>query len=312
MDALFAKLRIKDLQLLQEIAATRSLTSIASARGLSQPGLSRTLRDIEAALGAQVFSRDRMARLEPTPLGRLVLSRIELLLSEADGLKEELLAFEEGRSTHLRLGVIPFVSNALMHAILSELTSDRHAMSISTYEASTDQLVQALRRQELDAVLGRIVVDATTPELHQEKLFTQTASIVVNASGPLARRKALKMDALHEHEWVLPPQPSPTRLAFVEWLVNHGATPPSARIETTSARLVHTAISTGVAACGLLPLDIALELQKWGGIKAIEFPPSFKMPTVGLISLSKRRGLPAARILRDVVRQALSRTVAYR
>jgi DNA-binding transcriptional LysR family regulator len=312
MNILFSKLRIKDLELLREIAAVRSLTAIADARGLTQPALSRALRDIEAALGTQVFSRDRTSRLEPTPLGSLILSRVELLLAEADGLQGELLAFEEGRGTHLRLGVIPFVSNGLMQEILKELTAGQYAMSISTYEASTDQLVSALRRQELDAVLGRISVDAGANELHQEKLFTQSASVLANAKSPLAREKALKLDTLHQHEWVLPPQASPTRLAFAELFVSRGATPPSARVETTSARLIHTVISGNVAALGLLPLDIATELEKWGGVKAVGLPAPFKMPPVGLITLAKRRRLPAARILRDVVRGVLARSVTYR
>ncbi|WP_256987882.1 LysR family transcriptional regulator [Bordetella genomosp. 9] len=308
----FAKLRVRDLELLREIATVRSLTAIAESRGLTQPALSRALHDIEAALGTQVFSRDRAARLEPTPLGSLILSRVELMLAEADGLRGELLAFEEGRGTHLRLGVIPFVSNQLMREILKELTTGPYAMSISTYEASTDQLVSALRRQELDAVLGRITVDGATSELHQEKLFTQSASVLVNARSDLAGRKALKLEDLHRHEWVLPPQASPTRLAFAQLFVARGATPPSARIETTSARLIHTAISGDIAVLGLLPLDIAMELETWGGVKAVDLPAPFKMPPVGLITLAKRQRLPAGRILRDVVRGVLARSVAYR
>lgn len=274
--------------------------------------MSRALRDIETALGAQVFSRDPMARLEPTPLGHLILGRVELLLSEAEGLKRELSAFEEGRGTHLRLGIIPFVSSALMDAVLAKLTTGQHAMSISTYEASTDQLVLALRRQELDAVLGRISADTAADELHQEKLFTQSASILVAAEGPLATRKTLNIASLQQHAWVLPPSGSPTRLAFAEMFLKRGAKPPAARVETTSARLIHSAIRSGVAECGLLPLDIGIELEAWGGVKAVEFPASFKMPAVGLITLAKRDRLPAVSTLRDVVRTVLAGAVTYR
>ena len=49
-----------------------------------------------------------------------------------------------------------------------------------------------------------------------------------------------------------------------------------------------------------------------GGVKAIGLPAPFKMPPVGLITLAKRRRLPAARILRDVVRGVLARSVTSR
>src|SRR5690606_26361393 len=139
---------------------------------------------------------DRTVGLVPTPLGRLILSRVDLLLAEAEGLQEQVLAFEEGRGAHLRLGIIPFVSNRLMLAIVRGLAAEPHAMSISTYEESTDQLLTALRRQELDAVLGRISVEAADDELHQERLFTQSASVVVHADGPFGHGEPLNLRTL--------------------------------------------------------------------------------------------------------------------
>ncbi|MBV7484883.1 LysR family transcriptional regulator [Bordetella sp. BOR01] len=309
-NALFTKLRFKDLLLLREIAAMRSLTAIGESRGLSQPALSRALRDTEAALGVQVFSREKGARLEPTPIGRQVLARVDLLLADAGALQSELRAFQEGSGSHLRIGVIPFVSNTLLETLLRQLAGEPLRMSVSTYEASTDQLVAALRRQELDIVLGRISVDALSNELSQEKLFTQTASMLVSEALYKQRAK-LDLEALHRFSWVLPPANSPTRLAFVEAFVGRDAVAPTARIEATSARVVHSAISSGIAGLGLLPLDIGRELETWGKVRCLAFPAPFRMPTVGLIMLSKNRARAANSIVRDVVHQAIAQVSAY-
>ncbi|AOB41075.1 LysR family transcriptional regulator [Bordetella parapertussis] len=306
----FARLRFRDLQLLREIAAARSLTAVAERRGLTQPALSRTLRDIEAELGAQVFSRERGARLAPTAVGRHILARVDLLMADAGALHSELRAFEEGRGAHLRLGVIPFVSNALMQEVLKTLTGEPLRMSVSTFEGATDQLVLALRRQELDIVIGRLSADAGADTLAQEGLFSQTASIVMS-EALYERRASLTLASLHGHPWVLPPASSPTRMAFVEAFVSRNAVAPVARIETTSARLVHSAISSNMASLGLLPLDIGQELERWGGVRCKAFPVPFRMPTVGLIVLAERRARAMNRVVRDVLHRCIARVAAY-
>src|SRR5690554_992265 len=95
-----ARLRLKDLELLLAIAQTRSLTKLAQARGVSQPALSRALRDIEASLGIEVFDRSKSTPLEPTPVGALVLERARILLADALALQREVQIFREGSGGH--------------------------------------------------------------------------------------------------------------------------------------------------------------------------------------------------------------------
>src|SRR5690606_18856264 len=152
------RLRLKDLQLLRAIASVRSLTVLAQSMGVSQPALSRSLREIEEQLGIVVFSRDKTARLAPTPIGELVLERIQSLISDAASLQEEIDTFKQGSGGHLRLGIIPYIPRELVLSIVRQLTGVEYGMTVSTYEASTEQLVKALTQREIDAVLGRITV----------------------------------------------------------------------------------------------------------------------------------------------------------
>lgn len=301
---LFSKLRFRDLHLLKEISLTRSLTTLADKYGISQPALSRSLRDIEIALGVQVFSRDRGSALDLTPVGRHILERVDFLIADANALHTQLRAYKEGNGSQVRLGVIPYISNSLLLAIVRKLTNDPLCMSVSTYEGSTDQLISALRRRELDAVLGRISVDGSHNELIQEKLFSQTASIVV--SEAMDNKKKPSLGALHNYPWVLPPANSPTRLAFVSAFVSQNANVPTACIETTSARLVHSAITEKMASFGFVPMGVGREIEAWGGVRCWDFPAPFQMPTVGLIMLSKSKSLTVNKVVRDVVHDAIA------
>ncbi|WP_246766640.1 LysR substrate-binding domain-containing protein [Bordetella pertussis] len=96
-----------------------------------------------------------------------------------------------------------------MQEVLKTLTGEPLRMSVSTFEGATDQLVLALRRQELDIVIGRLSADAGADTLAQEGLFSQTASIVMS-EALYERRASLTLASLHGHPWVLPPASSPT------------------------------------------------------------------------------------------------------
>lgn len=297
------KLRLRDLQLLQQIAELRSLTAIADLRGITQPALSRALKDIETALGAQVFERAKSAMLVPTPIGRQVLARAALLLADADALQSELHSFENGRGAHLRLGTIPYVTTNLLEGVLATLTQEPWQMSVSVTEGTTDQLIALLRRQALDVVIGRLSADVSN-DLFRERLFTQQAGIVSSIRLGAA---PLTLSRLLDHEWILPPLRSPTRQAFTELFVAHDLATPVARVETTSLNVIQAALRNDDRRLALLPADIGRELQQQGLLAYRDFPIPFPMPAVGMISLPITRSLPSVRAFRDALYRVLPR-----
>lgn len=68
-------------------------------------------------------------------------------------------AYRAGTGSRLRLGIIPFVSGPLIESLIAELTGERHRMSITVTEASTTALLEELRLENLDAVIGRCSTD---------------------------------------------------------------------------------------------------------------------------------------------------------
>jgi len=306
LPANFSRLRFKDLQLLLAIAEARSLTKVAQAMGISQPALSRALRDIEKSLGVAVFARSKTAPLAPTPVGVPVLERAQILLADAAALHTEVQTFREGSGGHIRLGVIPYIPSRLALSIVRRLTDLERGMTVSTHEASTDELVYALKQQHLDAVLGRITVGPDVSYLHQEELFSQSACIVVHRNSDVLSAGGISLERLASRPWVLPPLNSPTRIALAKIFIGRGLSPPAALLETTSARLIYSLTQVDVNVISLVPLNIGRELEALGGVRYLEFPVPFRMPSVGLIMLANQRHVVALKHLRSIVRAALA------
>jgi len=297
-------LRLKDLQFVQRIAELRSLSSAASELGLTQPAASRWLRDLEQLFRGHLFSRDRMVGMTPTPLGEIVVRRGRALLADVDLLSSEIDANRAGRGGHLNLGVIPYVSAQLLEQLVSKLV-DESAMTVKVVEGATEQLLEALRMQRLDAVVGRNPFGSVAEGLKQEVLFTQKACLVMHRNSTLGTDPP-KLSTLLSLRWIVPPTDSPTWQAIVAALAAANAVPPPYVIETASTRLVHALVSGHPDMAAVLPLDIGMDLQHLGRVRVVPIPAAFKMPPVGLIAHSRHWDFSTISTLRRALRDLVA------
>ena len=76
-------LNTQQLLYLVEIERTRSISQAASNLYMGQPNLSRVLRDMEAAVGFQIFERTRKG-VHPTQMGEQFLRHARNILREAE------------------------------------------------------------------------------------------------------------------------------------------------------------------------------------------------------------------------------------
>lgn len=305
-DALVSKLRLKDLFLLCSIADRKSLTVVADELGVSQPAVSRLLKEIEAAFGNVLFERDRTEGMRPTPAGTLVLTRIRALLSDVGAMSDELEAYAAGTGGHLRIGVIPFVSGRLLQSLVLDLIGQEHRMSVAVTEGSTDVLVHALSQHTLDAVIGRMSRKPFSTEVHQEALFQQKVCLIAHIHHSLTSKKSFKLTDLSNQLWLLPPKESPTRIAINETFSAAGVAPPVASIETAATKLIYDVIRTRTDMLGVIPFEVGRDLERLGGVSTLPFPTSFNLPPVALITLSGQRNAPAIRNLRRSLRDRLA------
>jgi DNA-binding transcriptional LysR family regulator len=71
------------------VAEHRGFRKAAEALFLTQPTLTRTIQDLEEALGTKIFDRGKR-KVEPTPLGRIFLAHAEKILQAASNLRREI------------------------------------------------------------------------------------------------------------------------------------------------------------------------------------------------------------------------------
>lgn len=301
------KLRLRDMELLLSIHEHRSITLAAPKLGFTQPAASRALSEMEQLLRVHLFERDRVKGMRPTEAGQLVLARARALLADCKSMTMELDAYRAGTGGHLRLGVIQFVPGPLIGNLIAELTGEKHRMSVTLTEASTTQLIEDLRLEKLDAVIGRCSTEPIPAGLTQEKLFQQEACLVAHVQNALIKKKRLRLADLEGFTWLLPPQGTPSRIAINEAFTAAGVAHPVATIESGSSRIIHVAISGNKRMLGIVPSDIGHDIQSLGGVRRLPFPAALSMPPVGLVWATRHRDTPVIRNVRSNLRELVQK-----
>lgn len=274
-----SRLKVRQLATLVTVADAGSLRRAAAGLGVSQPALSKALRDMEASAGRALFSRSRLG-LSPTAHGVAMIDHARRVLRDIEALAGALDAVDQGAGGRLRLGVIPYVSSDWLRGVASRLIGAQPPIALAITESATDGLLEALRRRRLDCVVGRITPANAGADLAWRAVFEQTLRVVVRATHPLLRRGSrLKLEDLRGLEWILPPAASPTRQLLDEMFLRAGLPVPRTRLETYSLPIIESFVGHAEMLAAV-PDDIARQFERRGAIRALHF--RWEMPPIGL------------------------------
>jgi LysR family hydrogen peroxide-inducible transcriptional activator len=184
---------LRQLEYLVAVADQRSFHRAARACGVSQPGLSAQIQQLESLLELKLLERDRRPVLV-TPAGEEILRRARLVLAETQGLVEAAGALQRPLSGTLRFGVIPTIGPYLLPRVLARVRRRHSELRLRLHEAPTEALVAGLVRGELDLLL--LALEAPLGDLETEALFRDPFCVALPRGHRLARRRRLREEDL--------------------------------------------------------------------------------------------------------------------
>ncbi|MBU1360886.1 MAG: LysR family transcriptional regulator [Gammaproteobacteria bacterium] len=302
-NALVSRLKLRQLRLLQEIREHRTVNRTAAAMGLSQPAISKALREVESTFSTQLFERTNQG-LIPTAAGEAVLTYATRWLADAESAARTLTAIRAGRRSRVRLGFTHYVPQALLSAAISRMLNLDEPVAMLTREGTTDELVRAILGRELDAAIGRSF-DGASPDIEQVSIYQQEPCLIVSAKS-VARISRGELDwvKLAQLHWVLPPPNTPMRRTYNTIFVGAGVQPPAPIVETLSLRSVETALRVDPNAVTILPTDVAADFVAAGHGARLPYKLNWNLPPVTFLTLRQTVADPVMTMLLD----ALTRT----
>ena len=147
-------LKFKHLVLLETLARTNNMHLAAEQMNLSQPAVSKMLKEIEGLLGFQVF--ERLPRNMPvTALGEHVIRYAQRVLNDAKHFVEDIEILRLGGHGFLKVGGIFAATAVVIPNSIIEIKKQWPLLSIDVVEQTSDHLMEMLSEHTLDLAIGR-------------------------------------------------------------------------------------------------------------------------------------------------------------
>jgi len=269
---------------------------------MSRPGATRLLGGLERTLGVRLFERNARG-LAPNAYGESLIRHARAMLATLDHAREEMNSLAEGAAGRIALGALLVATPVLVPLALARFKQRRPGHTVLVHEGSAITLLPALRRGELDLVVGRVSSDVPGEGLDFEAFYNEPMQVVARIGHPLARRRALRLGELAEETWIVPAADAPYRRRLDAAFRQAGVAPPRRLVESVSIA-VNKMLVQKSDMLGVMPRDVAREYAALGLLRIL--PTKLPPPSgpVGVITAAGRPLPPAATDLLQALREA--------
>ena len=248
-----SRIKYRHLLCFIEVARQGSLVRAAQAMSVSQPAISKTLKELEALLDASLFDRGKQG-VTLTAAGQAFLRYAG---PSVQALREGVRSLRAGEheAGMVRLGALSTVESSLLPDVVRRLHAQHAALVVSVVSGPSAYLLGQLRSGELDLVVGRMTDAPQIEGLSFEHLYSESMTLVVRPGHALLEGDPSR---LRDFPLVLPQSGTTIRRHADSLFIQLGISPPTRRLETLSVALSRHYVRVSDAVW-VAPLDAVRE-----------------------------------------------------
>ncbi|WP_114814894.1 LysR family transcriptional regulator [Paraburkholderia kururiensis] len=183
-------MELHQLEAFSAVMSAGSITGAARLLGRSQPGVSRTIQDLEQEIGYALFDRNG-PRVTPTHRAFLLYAEVERALVGLERIRASALAIGRDEAPPLRIAATPALAAALVPRALARLAPGVAAHEAQVRSASAEQVVQALLSRAVDVGIATLPLDHGALRLHY--VIEAPCVAVVGCGDPLANASVVEL-----------------------------------------------------------------------------------------------------------------------
>ncbi|MGW0484694.1 LysR family transcriptional regulator [Nonomuraea sp. NPDC003214] len=185
------------------VAEEGSLTRASARLYVSQPALTKQIKQLEALLGAELFRRSR-AGMSLTEAGRALAERTPALLADWDAALRRTRQAAGRAARVLRVGFLASAANEATQRIVAEFARARPGWRADLRQASWSNPTAGLATGDVDVALLRLPFPGQDA-LRVEALFSEPRWVALPSAHPLAARDVIAFEELWDEPFVAAP-----------------------------------------------------------------------------------------------------------
>jgi DNA-binding transcriptional LysR family regulator len=203
--------RIRQLEIVKALAQHRHFGRAAQALGMSQPNLTRGLKQLEALLGVPIFDRQGVT---PTSYGEIILRHGDKALASFRELTHELTLAKGLEIGELRIIAGPYPADISGERAIGILLQKHPNIFAEIRSTNWERAIGDVLEGAADLGFAEVTGALTNDELQVQPVRKSHVFFFCAAGHPLAGRKSLSLEDLLQYPWAGPSLPERYRAAL--------------------------------------------------------------------------------------------------
>jgi DNA-binding transcriptional LysR family regulator len=180
------------------VARVLNFTRAADECNVTQPSLTRAIKQLEAELGGDLFRRERPAS-QLTELGQRMHPLLKQCYEAASGARALASSFKGGEVGALRIALTHAVDLALLIPHLEQIKRQFNRLEFRFLRGNSQEVAEFLKKGEAELGIAAEIGE-DWDRLDAWPLFTENFEIVVNKRHPLASREDISLEDLRAEQ----------------------------------------------------------------------------------------------------------------
>ena len=232
---------LNSLIVFHEVAKHKSFSKAAEELFISQPAVTKHIKELERKIGMGLIQR-RRGGFSLTEGGKILFKythKISSHLMDIENLLENLKKDHQGI---LKMGTTESYSKGLMPKLLSGFQASCPFMKIALDVGNSEEIEKSLLVYKNDLVL--IAVTKKTSRIESIPFLKEELVLIISPNHPLAKRKTVSLKELERYPLIIRAKGSTTRRIILQAFKEEGIHP-SLLIEAGSSEFIKQWVSEG-------------------------------------------------------------------
>ncbi|MDV5863333.1 LysR substrate-binding domain-containing protein [Pseudomonas mendocina] len=300
-----ARLKSRHIPLLVALGDTGNLNRAAEGLGISQPAISKLLKELEDGLEVALFERHARG-VVPTLYGEAMIRHARRIQTSLEDAFDEVCAMRGGQRGHVRIGTILTPCAELLPELTRRVKQSHPNLELSIRTGSSLDLMAILNDGELDFLVARFFADSAQTGMCFEPLYKEPLCVCARAG---LINHVLSREDLHAADWVLPPSGSVLRHEFDALFQHVGMYPPSKVVNAENLLMV-TMLLEQNDMLTVLPREVVAHYARYGMLAIAELDAGVEedlnrnLMAYGIITKNEELLSPAARSVLALLRES--------
>lgn len=191
---------IRQLEYFVQAARLNSFSKAAESLYITQPTISKMLRNLEIELGADLFYREGKS-IRLTDAGGILLSKAQNIVESFYSLSSELDSLRNLKQGHIQIGLPPMVGASFFPSVIGQFHNKYPEVTIRLHEDGAKKVENDVETGLLD--IGVVVLPVNSARFHYFSFIEEKLQLLLPLGHRLADADSVPLTELAEEEFVL-------------------------------------------------------------------------------------------------------------